>query len=312
MTQMLRHTDIITEDLPVIFFLILHNKKGLLPMIHFFQTESSDFTQVPLLLSYLAEDYLQEPVNRPYGSPHYSCFLARSGDGELILSGESMKVREGECFILLPEVPCSYHGLGKEWIVSSAGFTGPVCAALFDCLGIRESGVVTISDPDIFARNIALLRALTQKTSRQADWSASCYQFLLEFAHSITWQTEKDISRQKEIPEGSYAFRVIQYLESHLAEPVSVTNLAEHLGLNSDYLCTVFKKETGLTIIQYLQRLRIGRARMMLERFPERDAAEIGRACGYESPSYFGLQFKRITGSTPNQYRKTAAVIKQS
>jgi AraC-like DNA-binding protein len=49
---------------------------------------------------------------------------------------------------------------------------------------------------------------------------------------------------------------------------------------------------------------------MMLERYPERDAAEIGKACGYDSPSYFGLQFKRITGTTPNQYRKTAASIR--
>ena len=281
-------------------------------MITFFQTESQGFSPVPLLLAYLAEDYLQEPVNRPYGNPHYSCFLSLEGEGELTVSGETMKIREGECFILLPEVPCSYHGLGRKWIVSSAGFTGGISSSLFECLGLRESGVYTISDPDIFIRYIARLRELTQNSHLQKDWSDCCYRFLLDLSHALTFHVSNEIPEQKELPEDSYAFRVIRYLESHLSDPVSVTDLADLLGLNSEYLCTVFKKETGLTIIQYLQRLRIGQARMMLERFPERDAAEIGRACGYESPSYFGLQFKRITGSTPNQYRKTAASVSES
>ncbi|MBP3900293.1 MAG: AraC family transcriptional regulator [Blautia sp.] len=279
-------------------------------MITFFQTESQGFAPVPLLLAYLAEDYLQEPVNRPYGNPHYSCFLSLEGEGELTVSGETMKIREGECFILLPEVPCSYHGLSRKWIVSSAGFTGGISSSLFECLGLRESGVYTISDPCIFIRYIAKLRELTQNSQLQKDWSDCCYRFLLDLSHAITFHPGNGLPEQKELPEDSYAFRVITYLESHLAEPVSVPDLADLLGLNSEYLCTVFKKETGLTIIQYLQRLRIGRARMMLERFPERDAAEIGRACGYESPSYFCLQFKRITGTTPNQYRKTAASVR--
>jgi AraC-like DNA-binding protein len=278
-------------------------------MLTFFQTESKDCAPVPLLLTYLGQNYHQEPINRPYGSPHYECFLTQEGDGELIIAGEHMKVREGECFILHPEIPYSYHGIGKKWIVSNAGFTGKICASLFDCLKMQESGIYSISDPAIFYNHIKNLRKLTERTSLQSDWSAACYQFLLDLSEAITFQINHEIL-DKNVPEDSYAFQVLQYLEAHLTEPVSLTVLADMLGLNSEYLCTVFKKETGLTIMQYLQRCRIGRARMMLERYPERDAAEIGKACGYDSPSYFGLQFKRITGTTPNQYRKTAASIR--
>ena len=278
-------------------------------MLTFFQTESKDFAPVPLLLTYLGMDYHQEPINRPYGSPHYACFLVQEGEGELILTGEHMKIREGECFILLPEVPYSYRGTGKKWIVSTVGFTGGICAALFECLGIRESGIYEITDPAVFYDHIKHLRELTERSGLQTDWSADCYRFLLDLSGAITFQSDRRFL-ERDVQEDSYAFRVLQYLESHLTESVSVTDLAGTLGLNSEYLCTVFKRETGLTIIQYLQRLRIGRARMMLERYPERDAAEIGRACGYDSPSYFGLQFKRITGTTPNQYRKTAAAIR--
>ena len=278
-------------------------------MISFFQTESKDHSLVPLLLTHLGQDYLQEPVERPFGTSHYAVFLVQKGDGELILAGEQMKVREGECFILFPEVAHSYHGIRQEWIVSMAGFTGGICAGLFECLGIRESGIYSLSDPSVFTEHVELLRKLTEQTPIQADWSPACYRFLLELSGALTFQTGREILPQ-EVPESSYSFRVIQYLESHLTETIALADLADSLGLNSEYLCTVFKRETGLTIIQYLQRLRIGRARLMLERYPERDAAEIGRACGYDSPSYFGLQFKRITGTTPNRYRKSAAAIR--
>lgn len=277
-------------------------------MLTFFQTDAKKNASLPLLLTFLGQDYPQEPIKRPFGFPHHMCFLTQEGNGELIINGERMIVREGECFILHPEVPHSYHGLGQKWIVSSIGLTGNACAHLFDCLGIRDSGIYTIADPKIFSMHIDTLRLLTEQNPDQTDWSVACYRFLLDLSSKIVLPPTRDIL-EKDIQKESYSFQVIQYLESHLTEPVSILSLADAIGLNSEYLCTVFKKETGLTIVQYAQRLKIGRARMLLERYPEKDAAEIGRECGYESPSYFGLQFKRITGTTPNRYRKSATAI---
>lgn len=278
-------------------------------MLTFFQTDAKKDVSLPLLLTFLGQDYPQEPIEHPFGFPHYMCFLTQEGNGELVVGGQRMMVRAGECFILHPEVPHCYHGLGKRWIVSSIGLTGNACAHLFDCLGIRESGIYTIADPSIFSMHIDALRILTEQSPDQTDWSVACYRFLLDLSSAILLPPAHDILKN-DIQRESYSFQVIQYLESHLTEPVSIPSLAETIGLNSEYLCTVFKKETGLTIVQYAQRLKIGRARMLLERYPEKDAAEIGRECGYESPSYFGMQFKRITGTTPNRYRKSATTIR--
>lgn len=275
-------------------------------MLSFFRTESVD--HIPLTTTFLGNDYPQEPINRPYGTPDYLCFFSQEGDGELILQNERMKVRQGECFIILPETPHRYHSLQDKWIVSNIGFTGPLCAQLFDTLGINESGVYSITDPGIFLGYIHTLRQLTETATSKARLSAVCYQFLLELSQVIMPSQIKEFT-DRDLSEDSYSFQVLQYLEKRLAEPISIERLADTLGLNKDYLCTVFKKETGLTIIQYAQRLRIGRARMLLERFPEKDVAQIGRMCGYESPSYFGLQFKKTTGLTPNQYRQSLIAI---
>ena len=278
-------------------------------MLAFFQTDAIKDSPLPLLLTHLGQDYPQEPIERPFGFPHHMCFLTQEGSGELIINGERMNVREKECFILHPGVPHSYHGLSKKWIVSTIGLTGSICAYLFDSLGIRESGIYTIANPEIFSMHMNMIRLLTEQSTNQADWSVACYRFLLDLSSAILLPPAYDILKN-DVQRESYSFQVIQYLESHLTEPVSIPNLARAIGLNSEYLCAVFKKETGLTIVQYAGRLKIGRARMLLERYPEKDVAEIGRECGYESPSYFGMQFKRITGTTPNRYRKSATAIR--
>ena len=155
-----------------------------------------------------------------------------------------------------------------------------------------------------------LVAALVRAEPLPAPVLSACYQFALDLGAALSYRSESD-PLQQDYSEDSYAYRVIRYLEENLTEPLYIPDLADKIGINHQYLCTVFKKETGLTIVSYLQRLRIGSARMMLERYPERNAAEIGRAVGYDSPSYFGMQFKKVTGLTPDQYRKKGAVIEQ-
>ena len=280
-------------------------------MLTFFQTESEPQSAIPLMLVFLGENYDQEPVERPLGVPNFQCFLSLRGQGNLFINGERMTVREGDCFLLYPGVPCSYRASSGKWIIANAGFTGAVCSPLFDALGLTESGVYSCSDPQVFLKNQRVLKKLTERSNDQRDWSSACYEFLLALSKTLTFRSASDPLTQ-EYSDNTYAYRVIHYLENHLTEPLYIPALAESLGVNPQYLCTAFKKETGLTIITYLQRLRIGSARMMLERYPERSAAEIGRAVGYDSPSYFGAQFKKLTGLTPDQYRKKGAVVRQN
>ena len=61
------------------------------------------------------------------------------------------------------------------------------------------------------------------------------------------------------------------------------------------------QKEMGLTIMQYLTEIRIGHARHLLTLHPEKKVLEIGKMCGFESPSYFGKIFKKEVGMTPEK-----------
>ena len=78
--------------------------------------------------------------------------------------------------------------------------------------------------------------------------------------------------------------------------------------LSPTYLCLLFKQETNLTISEYRNRIRIERAKELLKDLHNK-IYDISYAVGYENPSYFGLQFKKIVGVSPKEYRDSLTEV---
>lgn len=96
--------------------------------------------------------------------------------------------------------------------------------------------------------------------------------------------------------------RCIQYLGEHYAEPITLRDAADHVYLTPTYLCRVFKRETGLAFNEYLNRLRVNKAKeLLLNR--ELRLTDISLLVGFSDQSYFTKVFKRITGVLPHAYR---------
>jgi transcriptional regulator GlxA family with amidase domain len=93
-------------------------------------------------------------------------------------------------------------------------------------------------------------------------------------------------------------------MEENYHTLISLSDLGNRVNVTREHLCRVFKQEMGQTIIQYLQNLRISRARIFLLQYPEKRVVEIAQMCGFENPSYFGKIFKEEVGMTPDHFRK--------
>jgi AraC family transcriptional regulator len=91
--------------------------------------------------------------------------------------------------------------------------------------------------------------------------------------------------------------------EDLAAEP-SLSELATLVGLSAEHFCRAFSQSTGLPPHRWLTRLRLERARVLLEQPGPVSVAEIASAAGYSDPSYFARAFKRATGATPLAYRR--------
>ncbi|WP_313560185.1 AraC family transcriptional regulator [Ruminiclostridium cellobioparum] len=94
----------------------------------------------------------------------------------------------------------------------------------------------------------------------------------------------------------------MDYIFTHLHNPVSIKELADYVNLNPNYLSSLFKKEVGLSISSYIRTRKIEAAQNML-RYSEFACIDISNYLSFNSHSHFISVFKKQTGITPKQYR---------
>lgn len=92
-------------------------------------------------------------------------------------------------------------------------------------------------------------------------------------------------------------------IEGNFAGDISLDQVARHVHLSPAYLSELFKKETGMSFIDYKTIVRIENAKRLLENSPL-NIYDISTKVGYSDPKYFSKLFKKITGKTVYEYRK--------
>lgn len=96
--------------------------------------------------------------------------------------------------------------------------------------------------------------------------------------------------------------RVVDYIEAHLADDISLRDLAVQAGLSTHHFGEAFKASTGTSPHRYLVERRIRRAKELLLG-AEQSIAEIAISVGFASHSHFTDNFRRLTGTTPSRFR---------
>ena len=92
------------------------------------------------------------------------------------------------------------------------------------------------------------------------------------------------------------------YMRHNYQKNLTQDFIASLFYLNRSYLSTLFKHRTGMKFIDYLNEIRIEKAKEMLSG-SSRKMYQISKAVGYDNPKYFFRIFKKKTGLTPEQYR---------
>lgn len=124
------------------------------------------------------------------------------------------------------------------------------------------------------------------------------YLFLSEFLKNADKK-----STGQTIDQHSYIDAAVRYMEQHIYETVSISAIADMLGISRNYFSSIFKKAMGLSPQQYLMNLKMEKAKIFLETTTV-DIKYIADSLGYEDLFTFSHSFKRNTGVSPSEWRR--------
>jgi AraC-like DNA-binding protein len=149
---------------------------------------------------------------------------------------------------------------------------------------------IAYSLSDYYIQNLEL----TETINAVYDLSNTMYDTFIQAVHQI-----------RHIDPCSQSVQYIKNaIQKHIYDDIKLESLAVEAGYNTYYLSRLFKKETGISIKDYILTQKIEKAKIILKN-TEVDINEISNSLSFHSPSYFSTVFKRIVGVTPTDYRKT-------
>ncbi|MBQ8552494.1 MAG: helix-turn-helix domain-containing protein [Clostridia bacterium] len=97
--------------------------------------------------------------------------------------------------------------------------------------------------------------------------------------------------------------RVLNYINSHISESLSINSISEATNISKFYLCRAFRKATGITVMTYICEQRLAIAKELLLETKE-SILKVALTSGFINSSYFSQLFRAREGMTPSEYRR--------
>ncbi|MCS7461247.1 AraC family transcriptional regulator [Paenibacillus doosanensis] len=228
-------------------------------------------------------------------------YFIREGGGWIHIRGKDYNPKAGELYLLPAGMKLSYapdnaDPLGKYWCHFSAT-VGDV--NLFQMLDLPHC--IQVRDEARLEKQFQRLLELHASPSVSAPLRIKAV--LFEMISEYIEQSESELHLAATSSTSKINI-VLSYIERHLAEPISVEELAKLIHFHPNYFMHYFKSMMGLSPIVYINKKRLEKARRMLAT-TDLSVSAIAEEIGLEL-YYFSRIFKKQSGLSPSEYRKAS------
>lgn len=243
------------------------------------------------------------PCDHPqHWHTYYEIEIIISGAGKYIINDVAYDISQGRIFLLTP-TDFHYLIIKEETHLINISFDSEAKDIALPASPFFEEAKRAYSvNADIGSRILSASRLLIHECESHGE----CRYELLKYL--LCAILGKKIATAKANGEHSRGIRrAIEYTALHFREPLRLSDIAAEAGYNPSYFSEIFRRTTGERWIEYLTRLRIGYAKMMLSGgFSVSDA---GALSGFGSRSAFLDAFRRATGMSPAEYKHRTVLI---
>ncbi len=244
---------------------------------------------LPFKLCAVGEDFKQSPITRKTGPTWNQIIWVKKGKGHFRVGDKDFTLSAGEGAFMRHGVPHSYRATGDIF------HTGWVTFESDDGLinyAFGDKKCHVFACPDFLERETAHLLDYARATdTNKLLLSATGYSYIAELFAAIIKTSDPTIDRVRD------------YLVNNFSRPLTLDEIAENAGMDKYSLCRYFAQNHTCSVMDELKRIRVSRAKQLL-RYSSDSVDNIGKKCGFDSPSYFALRFREITGRSPLEYRK--------
>ena len=257
-------------------------------------TASNDFALYEVGFYKCQSDYSYGPVIRDHTIFHYVI----SGQGILVLEGETFQVHAGEGFLIPGHTKAYYKAdTSDPWEYAWIHVDGPRATELFSKAGLNTKYPVYTPVSDSM-KIYDIINEIYDKSDREIYCYGKVYEF---FDFIVTSSATPKTAGIDSKP--NYVKNAVRFISLKYSEPIGVKDIAEACGLNRSYLTRLFKQEMGMAPQEYLLEFRLKKAAALLRETDE-NVGVIAYMVGYVDVFTFSKAFKRVYGMAPREYRE--------
>ena len=252
----------------------------------------------------------RDDLYKIWHTPEENMFIfVMSGGGSVVLSDKTYPMKRGTlCFIgkrkyhyTFPDNPEQY--IRSKLFISSDELDGVAKLLSSNCelhnmLCENQMAVVTLSERNI-RKAEEIFKELSDMPTDAVYFQAKLYASVLELVALLYQGTSEKMPSKFDNIQAA-----VEYINLHITEDIVIDRICDASYMSKYYLCRLFKKKIGLTIMEYVLKTRITMAKELLSN-SELSVTEVSENCGFSSISYFSRVFKSETGMTPMQYKRS-------
>lgn len=241
----------------------------------------------------------------PHTHSYTELFYIVGGDGQFQINEKLFPVHSHQLVVVNPNIihtEVSYEAHPLEYIV----------------LGI-EGVELTIPNSDearyciySFPENNDVLtcmqKVLQEMQACKPKYQTACLAYMdIILVHLMRNASVSVTQTSSRFPANRQCAAVRQYIDQHYKESLTLDMLAEKVSINKYYMAHAFKREYGVSPINYLITCRIREGKQLLAE-TDLSLSQIATVLGFSSSSYFSQSFRKAEGISPTEYRKTNQV----
>lgn len=251
-------------------------------------------------------DHLIYSKHHEMGFFHYhSCyelFIVISGNRNVLLKDKILQGRQGDIFLIPPDVlhrtiggQCARIVVNFSLNFLKRYFTPNAIKMMLSCFDVSK---ISLEEQDFDFLFKKCQHLISENSKDYAMVFIDLAEILLLLSNKKN-EYHEDFNTEAV----TYVSNTLKYINKNSHSIMSLDDIANNLNLSKWYLCKIFKKSTGVTLFTYLNSVRLKQARLLLTT-TSKSITEISFECGFNSSSYFSKIFTKNFNMPPLEYRK--------